>query len=43
MAGINAALFVRGQKPLIIDRSMGYIGVLLMIWWSKEQTNLTAF
>ena len=29
VAGINAALFVRGQKPLIIDRSMGYIGVLV--------------
>lgn len=29
VAGINAALFVRGQKPLIIDRSMGYIGVLI--------------
>ena len=29
VAGINAALFVRGQEPLIIDRSMGYIGVLI--------------
>ena len=29
MAGINAALKVRGEEPLILDRSQAYIGVLL--------------
>jgi tRNA uridine 5-carboxymethylaminomethyl modification enzyme len=29
MAGINAALGVNGEKPLILDRSQAYIGVLL--------------
>lgn len=29
MAGINAALKVKGEKPLIVDRSQGYIGVLI--------------
>ena len=29
MAGINAALKLRGQTPLILDRSEGYIGVLI--------------
>ena len=29
VAGINAALSLKGQKPLIIDRSMAYIGVLI--------------
>lgn len=29
MAGINAALKLRGQEPLILDRSEGYIGVLI--------------
>lgn len=29
MAGINAALKVQGKEPFIIDRSEGYIGVLL--------------
>lgn len=29
MAGINAALKLRGQAPLILDRSEGYIGVLI--------------
>ena len=29
MAGINAVLKVRGQEPLILDRSQAYIGVLL--------------
>ncbi|MDR3239750.1 MAG: tRNA uridine-5-carboxymethylaminomethyl(34) synthesis enzyme MnmG [Clostridiales bacterium] len=28
-AGINAARFVQGKPPLIIDRSEGYIGVLI--------------
>jgi len=29
MAGINAALKVKGEKPLILDRSEAYIGVLI--------------
>lgn len=29
MAGINAALAVQGRDPLLIDRSEGYIGVML--------------
>lgn len=29
MAGINAAHFVAGTNPLILDRSQGYIGVLI--------------
>ncbi len=29
MAGINAVLKVRGQEPLVLDRSQAYIGVLL--------------
>ncbi|URA11398.1 tRNA uridine-5-carboxymethylaminomethyl(34) synthesis enzyme MnmG [Thermospira aquatica] len=29
IAGINAALFVQGKPPFIMDRSMGYIGVLI--------------
>ncbi|HEB69639.1 MAG TPA: tRNA uridine-5-carboxymethylaminomethyl(34) synthesis enzyme MnmG [Desulfobulbus sp.] len=29
MAGINAVLKIRGEKPLILDRSQAYIGVLI--------------
>jgi tRNA uridine 5-carboxymethylaminomethyl modification enzyme len=29
MAGINAALKIKGQAPLILDRSQAYIGVLI--------------
>ena len=29
MAGINAALKVKGEKPLILERSQAYIGVLI--------------
>jgi tRNA uridine 5-carboxymethylaminomethyl modification enzyme len=29
MAGVNAALSVRGEAPLILDRSQAYIGVLI--------------
>ena len=29
MAGINAALQVRSERPLILDRSQAYIGVLI--------------
>ncbi|MEE1199757.1 MAG: tRNA uridine-5-carboxymethylaminomethyl(34) synthesis enzyme MnmG [Christensenellales bacterium] len=28
-AGINAALFLQGQEPMILDRTDGYIGVLV--------------
>lgn len=29
IAGINAVLYVRGEEPLILDRSQAYIGVLI--------------
>jgi len=29
MAGINAALYLKGEVPFVIDRSEGYIGVLI--------------
>lgn len=29
IAGINAAMHLKGKEPLIIDRSQGYIGVLI--------------
>ncbi len=29
MAGINAALKIKGRKPLVLDRSQAYIGVLI--------------
>jgi tRNA uridine 5-carboxymethylaminomethyl modification enzyme len=29
MAGINAALKLRGEGPLVLDRSQAYIGVLI--------------
>jgi tRNA uridine 5-carboxymethylaminomethyl modification enzyme len=29
LAGINAALWVKGEEPLILDRSQAYIGVLI--------------
>ena len=29
MAGINAARKVQGKEPVILDRSQGYIGVLI--------------
>lgn len=29
VAGINATLYLRGEQPVIIDRSEGYIGVLI--------------
>src|SRR5437870_10351447 len=29
MAGVNAALKVKGEPPLILDRSQAYIGVLI--------------
>lgn len=36
VAGINAALEILGKKPLIIDRSEGYIGVLIDDLVTKE-------
>ncbi len=29
LAGINAALFARGEEPLVIDRTQAYIGVMV--------------
>ncbi len=29
IAGINAAMLIKGREPLVIDRSEGYIGVLI--------------
>ena len=29
MAGINAALYIRGEEPFILSRSQAYIGVLI--------------
>ena len=29
LAGINAALSIRGEEPLVIERSRGYLGVLV--------------
>ncbi len=36
LAGINAAMYVLGKEPLIIDRSEGYIGVLVDDLVTKE-------
>ena len=36
IAGINAAMFIKGREPLIIDRSEGYIGVLIDDLVTKE-------
>lgn len=36
MAGINAALKLKGEKPLILDRSQAYIGVLIDDLVTKE-------
>ena len=29
VAGINSVMYIKGEKPIIIDRSQGYIGVLI--------------
>lgn len=36
IAGINAAMYIKGKEPLIIDRSEGYIGVLIDDLVTKE-------
>lgn len=36
VAGINAAMFIKGKEPLLIDRSEGYIGVLIDDLVTKE-------
>ena len=36
LAGINAAMYVLGKEPLVIDRSEGYIGVLVDDLVTKE-------
>lgn len=36
VAGINAAMFIKGKEPMIIDRSEGYIGVLIDDLVTKE-------
>ena len=36
IAGINAAMMIKGRDPLIIDRSEGYIGVLIDDLVTKE-------
>ncbi len=38
IAGINAALEIRGEEPLILDRSEAYIGVLIDDLTTKENT-----
>lgn len=38
VAGINAALKIRGKEPMILDRSESYIGVLIDDLVTKENT-----
>ena len=38
IAGINAGLFLKGEKPLILDRSEAYIGVLIDDLVTKDTT-----
>ncbi len=38
IAGINAALFVQGKEQIVLDRSEGYIGVLIDDLVTKENT-----
>ena len=41
VAGANAALQVQGREPLILQRSDGYIGILLMTWSPREPRSPT--
>ena len=36
VAGINAAMYLKGEEPLILDRSESYIGVLIDVLVTKE-------
>ena len=36
MAGVNAAMCIQGREPVVIDRSQGYIGVLIDDLVTKE-------
>lgn len=38
IAGINAAMFIKGKEPFILDRSESYIGVLIDDLVTKENT-----
>ena len=38
LAGINAAMLIKEQEPLVIDRSEGYLGVLVDDLVTKETT-----
>ncbi len=38
VAGINAAMYVKGKEPMILDRSESYIGVLIDDLVTKETT-----
>ena len=38
VAGINAAMYLKGEEPLILDRSESYIGVLIDDLVTKETT-----
>lgn len=38
MAGVNASRKIKGQKPVILDRSQAYIGVLIDDLVTKENT-----
>ena len=38
IAGINAGLFLRGEEPLVLDRSEAYIGVLIDDLVTKDTT-----